>query len=82
LLWAAIDQSIGDVIEAPTELRMIHPSTADSSPDRQRVERALRAAAGSVEQARRDLGLSSRFALLRLMKKHGIRVKKDVTGTP
>jgi len=43
------------------------------------VAAALDASGGSLEKTRRKLGLSSRFVLMRLMKRYGIRVDKSTT---
>jgi DNA-binding NtrC family response regulator len=51
------------------------PSRPDPSADE--VRAALTRAGGSVPRAARELGLSSRYALYRLMRKHGIAGARD-----
>lgn len=41
------------------------------------LQRALDANNGSIERTWRALGLPSRFALMRLIKKHGLRIQKE-----
>lgn len=41
------------------------------------LQRALDANNGSIERTWRALGLPSRFAMMRLIKKHGLRIQKD-----
>ena len=48
------------------------PAAEAPEPDREAITGALARAGGSVTRAARELGLSSRFVLYRLMKKHGI----------
>jgi DNA-binding NtrC family response regulator len=97
MLWRAMSESHGDVIEMPSEARAVGPSTAPgtapgsepalpadaaeigAAPNESRPEPGpndIRAALarhdGRVAEAARTLGLSSRYALYRLMKKHGI----------
>jgi DNA-binding NtrC family response regulator len=101
MLWRAMSESHGDVIEAPPELRAISgmpprlsspgptsatPSSANESqqigalpaaearpePGADEIRAALKRHDGRVAEAARTLGLSSRYALYRLLKKHGI----------
>jgi DNA-binding NtrC family response regulator len=117
MLWRAMSESHGDVIEAPPELRAISgmpprssspsspspsspspssplpsspqsplaspvpnqsadalavPAEARPEPNRDEIRAALARHDGRVAEAARSLGLSSRYALYRLMKKHGI----------
>ena len=89
ILWRAMSESHGDVIEAPAELRpslseqpsaLSEPMETPSSPPvesrpepgRDEIRAALVRHDGRVAEAARTLGLSSRYALYRLMKKHGI----------
>jgi len=80
LLWRGMSVSSGDVIECPPDL--LEAAQAHDEPAEQRVPRpepeaaeiraALERHVGRVADAARALGLSSRYALYRLMKKHGI----------
>ena len=98
MLWRAMSESHGDVIEAPPELRAASaisgipprssspsPASANESqqisaippeskpePGAEEIRAALKQADGRVAEAARTLGLSSRYALYRLLKKHGI----------
>ena len=71
LLWRAMAGSHGDTVVFTDELRKesrgraVEPSAGD-------VRAAIARADGSVQKAARALGMKSRFALYRLMKKHGI----------
>jgi len=85
-LWSAIERSTGDVIDGlpdqSSESNIDDASTADDprldvdGVDALRLTRALEASGGSIERARRELGLSSRFVMMRLMKKHGVTIHK------
>lgn len=82
-LWRALAESPLDALEAPRDDEP--PPLADSSSHAEegaRLQEVLNAHAGSLERTWRALGLSSRFALMRLMKKHGIRVKKQAEDPP
>ena len=109
MLWRAMSESHGDVVEPPPELEAMATRSRDSSPSEVAVRPAdsqsmprdsgrlplepseprlepgpdeIRAALGRhdgrVAEAARTLGLSSRYALYRLMKKHGI----EADGVP
>ena len=77
LLWRAMAASPGDTVAWSEELR------DDAAPERAAplgpddIARAIRAAEGNVTRAARDLGLPSRFALYRLMRRHGMAVERD-----
>jgi DNA-binding NtrC family response regulator len=82
LLWKGMSEASGDEVKAPRALASGPPTdTARPSvrpgprpePAAAEIRAALDAAGGSVGKAARALGLSSRFALYRLMRKHGIR---------
>jgi transcriptional regulator with GAF, ATPase, and Fis domain len=75
LLWTSLASSRGDSLELTSELRAEldpaeplppQPPTADE------VRAALERARGVRDRAWRELGLANRWALTRLMKKHGI----------
>jgi transcriptional regulator of acetoin/glycerol metabolism len=99
MLWRAMSESHGDVIEAPPELRpaaisgipsripssapaptsandsseiVLAPVEAKPEPGAAEIRAALVRHQGRVAEAARTLGLSSRYALYRLLKKHGI----------
>jgi DNA-binding NtrC family response regulator len=80
-LWKAISEAPGNDIIAPREA--LSASAAPPTPQQVRTDRstepsadeiqaALVVAGGSVSKAARSLRVSSRYALYRLMKKHGI----------
>jgi two-component system response regulator HydG len=82
VLWKAMSEATGSDIGAPSG----RPSESSSSPTRplkvavrppaepslEQIRGALSGAGGSIEKAARALGVS-RFALYRLMKKHGLK---------
>jgi DNA-binding NtrC family response regulator len=84
LLWQAMPESEADAVELPAELRskatpVSEPGAEQPSPKEPAVEptaeditKQLKLAEGNVSEAARALGISTRFALYRLMKKHGI----------
>ena len=76
LLWESALASQGRHLEPLASLVQERPVVAATGdPEdltKERVEAALEAA-GSVAAAARELGLSSRFVLYRLMKRHGLR---------
>jgi two-component system nitrogen regulation response regulator GlnG/two-component system response regulator HydG len=79
LLWDALQRSEGDEIGVPA-MRAQDPVAAPSSkprgprkaPGAEEIRDALVRADGNISQAARDLGLANRFALRRLMQRHGI----------
>lgn len=75
LLWAAITHAQDDVLRAvPAVMALLEPSPppASTSLGADDIHAALQAHDGSVSKAARALGLSSRYVLYRLMKRHGI----------
>ena len=74
LLWRAIADSQGDTVLLSEELRAGGRAwqSSGAEPDAQQIRAALAAASGSVQRASQALGMKSRFALYRLMKKHGV----------
>ncbi|HEU4733143.1 MAG TPA: sigma 54-interacting transcriptional regulator [Kofleriaceae bacterium] len=91
LLWQALAESSGDVIELTPGVaqRLAHSppgSAAGATPsgeiDRAQIEAALAAANGNVTRAARALGLKNRFVLYRLMKKVGVDPVPDESGEP
>lgn len=82
-LWNALERSSGDTVEpladtpdAPVEANQNEPRELDATG----IQDALNASGGSIEKARRMLGLSSRFVLIRAMKKHGIEVRRTASS--
>jgi transcriptional regulator of acetoin/glycerol metabolism len=82
-LWKAMSEAPDRDILAPSEWRSeatsgrpgAHTAVASrppAEPTADEIRAALASVGGSVGKAARNLGLSSRFALYRLMKKHGI----------
>lgn len=85
LLWQSIRQSLHDRLE-PVALEPAAPEPADQTtgdladaPSEDLVRRALARHRGSASRAYRELGLSSRYALYRLMKKYSISPLKRET---
>jgi hypothetical protein len=81
VLWKAMSESPGEEILPPTEWRSESasappagplPPAPPAEPSADDIRAALVAVGGSVGKAARVLGLPSRFALYRLMKKQGI----------
>jgi hypothetical protein len=70
LLWRAMAGSTGDTLLLTDDLRQ-EARGRDTEPTADEIRAALKSA-GSVQNAARALGLKSRYALYRLMKKHGI----------
>jgi DNA-binding NtrC family response regulator len=82
LLWSSLHESPGEWLQWPRTLEepSSAPENASSSPTPlvDQIERVLAENGGSIEKSWRPLGLSSRHALIRLLKKHGIVVQRDV----
>jgi DNA-binding NtrC family response regulator len=82
LLWQAMSESDGGAVALPAALRskarpaskprIERPKEPAVEPTVEQITEQLKLAGGNIAQAARALGLSSRFALHRLMKKHGI----------
>ena len=70
LLWRAMAGSPGDTVLLTDDLRQ-EARGRDTEPTAAELRAALKSA-GSVQIAAKALGLKSRYALYRLMKKHGI----------
>ena len=91
LLWRSMAESRGDRLEPPTELAeqdgaptSLEPPAPPRPSSRQEAVReptpdeiraSLSRHAGRVADAAQELGLSSRYALYRLVKKHGIVIE-------
>ena len=74
LLWRAMAGSSGDTVLLTDELRVDRNRSA--GPDAEQIRAAIKNA-GSVQNAARALGLKSRYALYRMMKKHGIEAEEE-----
>jgi two-component system nitrogen regulation response regulator GlnG/two-component system response regulator HydG len=80
LLWTALSTSRDEFValtEAVSSALALtgHPVAApapERTPEREEIVAALAAASGNVTNAARALGLSSRFVLYRLMRRHGL----------
>jgi two-component system nitrogen regulation response regulator GlnG/two-component system response regulator HydG len=76
LLWASLRSSRGCLLQCPggeetsAAERRVAPSKAD--PSAEEIRAALERHAGNRSKAYLELGLSSRYALRRLLKKHGL----------
>jgi two-component system, NtrC family, response regulator HydG len=80
LLWRALAESTGDTLEWP---QLSEPSTSDARGEElphAQIERALQAHNGSLEKTWRALGLQNRYALRRLIAKHGLTVARRSGG--
>jgi len=81
LLWEAIGKSERGVLvppaaDEPRELASRQSAASLDEPNAARLRAALEANGGSIEKTWRALGLTSRFALMRLMKKNSIQIQK------
>jgi DNA-binding NtrC family response regulator len=89
VLWRSLAESPAETLIWPPSVALGRPlptserPPADGPPsetsERDRIREVLDRNQGSVDKTWRELGLSSRFALNRLLKKHGISVKRSVT---
>ncbi len=77
LLILAMATSTKSYVDLTPAVRERLRSVERELPDRDTIEEALRRAGGNVSVAWQDLGLSSRDALNRLIKKLGIVVRRD-----
>ena len=82
LLWQAISRSRGDVIERTPDvadlLSRVRPSSSPPPPELtpEILQACMDRHQGVLERVWRELGLANRFALARLLKKHGITARK------
>jgi len=84
-LWRSLAESPGDTLQWPESvsqvIRASSPPPSHEEPgresERDRICSALERHHGSVDKTWRALGLSSRFALNRLLKKHGITLRRS-----
>jgi DNA-binding NtrC family response regulator len=76
LLWNAMRDSEGDRLELSEPLVARseggRPSEVGREPSADEIRAAMEQAGGNVRRAARALGVSSRYALYRLLKRHGI----------
>jgi two-component system response regulator HydG len=85
LLWSSLHAATGDVLEWPSSEQQANvetdPGDTAEAADMTaiKLKRVLDENGGSMEKSFRALGLSSRYALLRLLKKHGITVKRQTS---
>jgi two-component system, NtrC family, response regulator HydG len=84
LLWRAMAGSTGDAVRLTDDVReetLDEPAEGDASssaePTLEQIRDALEREGQSVTRAARALGLSSRYALYRLMKKHGLSAPEN-----
>jgi two-component system nitrogen regulation response regulator GlnG/two-component system response regulator HydG len=80
LLWRALAQSSGDTLEWP---ELAHAPAFDAGGEkipRNEIQRVLDANNGSLEKTWRALGLANRYALRRLIVKHGLTVARRSGG--
>ena len=84
LLWRSLAESPGDTLLWPASPAVSGASVASASGsvaeeggERARIRQVLDKNQGSIDKTWRELGLSSRFALNRLLKKHGISVRRS-----
>lgn len=79
LLWAALQQCSGDTLEWVESSFSAEAHEAEPEDTRRQLQEALDGNDGSLEKTWRALGLANRFALMRLMKKHNVQVRKHAT---
>ena len=81
LLWRALGESGTQVLDALPELLTTEvvssPTAASAPPTREQVLAVLQQVGGNQAHAWKQLGLSSRYALYRLLKKYDIRPGSD-----
>jgi two-component system nitrogen regulation response regulator GlnG/two-component system response regulator HydG len=79
VLRLAVGTSGGPYVDLTDRVRAelcLPAGTASKAPTTEEVEAALEQASGSVTRAAERLGLPSRYALYRLLRKHGLQHKK------
>jgi two-component system nitrogen regulation response regulator GlnG/two-component system response regulator HydG len=81
-LWRSLAESPGDTLVWPVSVNRESPADSsngavESDSERERIRAALDRNQGSMDKTWRELGLSSRFALNRLLKKHGIALRRS-----
>ena len=91
-LWRSLAESSGDTLQWPksisgqfvrvSSLPPLPPASGEASasePTREQIREVLERNQGSVDKSWRELGLSSRFVLNRLLKKHGITLRRSTS---
>jgi DNA-binding NtrC family response regulator len=84
-LWRSLAESTSDTLtwpkslvrEAEAKAKAAREAPAAAASERERIRDALDRNDGSLDKTWRELGLSSRFALNRLMKKYGISLRRS-----
>lgn len=82
-LWRSLAESPGDTLVWPASVGNDSlsdrpgPPSNEPDPERERIRAALDRNQGSMDKTFRELGLSSRFALNRLLKKYGISLRRS-----
>ena len=80
VLWQAIAKSDANVLTFTAE-QVAHPTPPiEREIGAAELQAALSANQGSLEKTWRALGLSSRFALMRLMKKNTVQIRRQPSG--
>jgi two-component system, NtrC family, response regulator HydG len=77
ILWRSLTTSPGDALALTAEVQgmlgsTLAPAARTSPPTAEELREAIRRHGGVKERVWRELGLASRYALRRLLKKHGI----------
>ena len=78
LLWQAVSKSAGGTLEWPSDVEPAEFLATPPEPLAQAAElaRVLEENDGSIEKSWRALGLTSRYALMRLLRKHNVTVSR------
>jgi DNA-binding NtrC family response regulator len=82
MLWSALHESHGPNLEWPASIDARATSMVGSTPppaadELDVIRQVLTKNSGSIEKSWRELGLSSRYALTRLLRKHGISLSRQ-----
>jgi two-component system nitrogen regulation response regulator GlnG/two-component system response regulator HydG len=82
-LWRSLAESKSDSLDWPPSVAVQSPGmprvgseAPRAQPERERLIEALERNQGSLDKTWRELGLSSRFALNRLLKKHAVSLRR------
>lgn len=75
LLWQAASKSTGGTLEWPSDAQP-DEAASETSQQAEELARVLEENEGSIEKSWRALGLTSRFALMRLLRKHNVAVTR------
>jgi two-component system nitrogen regulation response regulator GlnG/two-component system response regulator HydG len=74
VLWRSVSKAMGDALEWPEVCQAVNPEEQPENLQARQLERVLEENDGSLEKSWRALGLSSRYALMRLLRKHRVTV--------